>query len=121
MYVVGLDTHIGFLVKEPGKSVRFCHSTRRNRRKGVVCEIAKSSKSLKSRYTVLGKLDSAALVHAWLSGDLLPAARKHQPQPTALIPPKKRPKKRPARPSPRRAIPSRPSSERGTVRHGTWP
>jgi hypothetical protein len=84
VYVVGLDTHIGFLVNEKGKKVNFCHSTRRNKKAGVVCEVARTSESLKSRYTVLGKLGEPQLLDAWLAGADLPAARKFQPQSVAM-------------------------------------
>ncbi|MEZ4239365.1 MAG: hypothetical protein R3F59_25060 [Myxococcota bacterium] len=82
VYIVGLDTHVGFLINPPGpgKDVKFCHSTRRYRRAGVICEDARSSPSLKSRYTVLGKLGAPMLVQAWLEGDELPTARKNEPQ-----------------------------------------
>lgn len=78
VYIVGLDTHVGFLVNEAGQ-VTFCHSTQRGDM-GVVCEHASSSPSLKSRYTVLGALRHATMVDAWLDGDRLPTAQKGQPQ-----------------------------------------
>jgi hypothetical protein len=84
IYIVGLDTHVGFIVHEPGKKVNFCHSTRRNGKAGVVCEVATSSLSMKSRYTVLGKLGDPALLDAWLAEVDLPSARKHQPQASVL-------------------------------------
>ena len=52
VYIVGLDTHVGFLVASEGQ-VTFCHSTsrrERRRRVGVVCEPARTSPSFKSRY-----------------------------------------------------------------------
>lgn len=78
IYIVGLDTHVGFLVASDDE-VRFCHSSRRKvRRKriGVVCEPARTSPSLKSRYTVLGRLDDPGLLDAWVAGAALPTARK---------------------------------------------
>ena len=78
IYVVGLDTHVGFLVASDDQ-VRFCHSSRRKvrrRRIGVVCEEARTSPSLKSRYTVLGRLDDPSLLDAWVAGAALPTARK---------------------------------------------
>lgn len=80
VYLVGLDTHIGFLLNTPKQSVRFCHSTRRDRKAGVVCEDARTSPSLKSRYTVLGKLGDPGLLEAWLEDEELPTAHKFQPQ-----------------------------------------
>jgi hypothetical protein len=95
VYIVGLDTHVGFLVNAPGtkknERVTFCHSTRRDRKAGVVCEEARTSPSLKSRYTVLGKLGAPMLVEAWLAETPLPTARKHQPQPLMSQSPPPRP------------------------------
>lgn len=102
VYVVGLDTHVGFLINPPGtkkgERVTFCHSTRRDRKAGVVCEDARTSPSLKSRYTVLGKLGAPMLVEAWLTGTALPTARKHQPQVLMSKTPPPRPKVEPAPP-----------------------
>lgn len=85
VYLVGLDTHIGFLLNTPKQPVRFCHSTRRDRKAGVVCEVARTSPSLKSRYTVVGKLGEPGLLEAWLEGEDLPTARKLQPQAEILL------------------------------------
>ncbi|MEQ1566335.1 MAG: hypothetical protein ABMA64_11910 [Myxococcota bacterium] len=85
VYLVGLDTHIGFLVNEPNKPVNFCHSTKRDRRAGVVCELARTSPSFKSRYTVVGKLAQPETVGVWLAGADLPTARKGEPQCDALV------------------------------------
>lgn len=75
LWVVGLDTHVGFLINDGERDVRFCHSTRR-KRQGVVCEDAVSSPSLKSRYTVLGRLDNPTVIDHWLDGDRLVTARR---------------------------------------------
>ena len=85
VFLAGLDTHIGFLVHRTGKPVEFCHSTSRQRKIGVICEAAKTSKSFASRYTVIGKLEEPPLLQAWLDGVELTAARKGQPQPEVLI------------------------------------
>ncbi|MEN0067203.1 MAG: hypothetical protein AAGA48_34040 [Myxococcota bacterium] len=82
LYVVGLDTHVGFLVND-GLDVTFCHSTRR-KRKGVVCEEAVSSPSLKSRYTVLGRLDNPVAIAHWLDQDRFVTARKGFRQPPSF-------------------------------------
>ncbi len=83
VYVLGLDTHAGFLVAEGG-TVTFCHSTRRERL-GVVCEEAATSPSMASDYIVLGKLDDAPLLEAWLDGETVEVAYKDQPQPWAPL------------------------------------
>ncbi|MEM6930614.1 MAG: hypothetical protein AAF602_27005 [Myxococcota bacterium] len=75
VYLVGLDTHVGFLLNNGDEPVRFCHSTRRKRR-GVVCEEAVSSPSLKSRYTVLGQLDNPVALDHWLDGATFATARR---------------------------------------------
>ncbi|MEO0605149.1 MAG: hypothetical protein AAF211_27210 [Myxococcota bacterium] len=75
IYVVGLDTHVGFLLNDGEEPVQFCHSTRRKRR-GVVCEEAVSSPSLKSRYTVLGQLDNPVAIDHWLDGATFATARR---------------------------------------------
>lgn len=79
VYIVGLDTHVGFLVNEADQ-VTFCHSTQRDNI-GVICEDAVTSPSLKSRYTVVGALRHEAMLDAWLAGDALPTARKGHAQP----------------------------------------
>jgi len=69
IYLVGLDTHAGFIVHDQ-RSVRFCHATSRSAR-AVVCEPARSSPSLRSDYTVIGKLGDAVAIDAWLGGHRL--------------------------------------------------
>ena len=74
IYVVGLDHHVGFLVHHPGVDphgvstapapIGFCHSSWLNDI-GVVCEDPLRSPALPSRYTVVGKLDEAALMRSW--------------------------------------------------------
>jgi len=90
VYLVGLDTHIGFLVNQGDHKVNFCHSSSRNHKMGVVCELARTSPSLKSRLTVVGKLGFEPLITAWLTDVPLPAAHKGLAQPLALLatPPK---------------------------------
>ncbi len=73
IYLVGLDTHTGFIVHD-ARSVRFCHATSRSA-KAVVCEPARESRSLKSDYTVMGKLGDAAAMAAWLEGRTLATVR----------------------------------------------
>lgn len=85
IYLIGLDTHIGFGIKMAGRPARFCHSTNRHRKIGVICEDARTSPTLDSRYTVIGKLDDPTMLEAWLGGAPLPAARKGKPQPPALL------------------------------------
>lgn len=78
IFVVGLDTHAGFLFHRDGE-VTFCHATRRGAL-GVVCEDAVSSPSMKSKYTVIGKVEDPYIVQSWLDGTTLPTARKGEPQ-----------------------------------------
>lgn len=74
IYIVGLDTHAGFLFERDGE-VTFCHATRRGKL-GVVCEDAESSPSMKSKYTVIGKIDDPHIVQAWLTATPLTTAQK---------------------------------------------
>ncbi|MEM6928887.1 MAG: hypothetical protein AAF602_18250 [Myxococcota bacterium] len=73
IYLVGLDTHTGFLVHD-ARSVRFCHATSRSAQ-AVVCEPARESRSLRSDYTVMGKLGDEAAMAAWLEGRTLATVR----------------------------------------------
>ena len=69
LYLVGLDTHAGFLLHD-GKKMFFIHATGR-KAKCVVREPAAKSKSLiKSKYRVIGKLtvDENILTH-WITGE----------------------------------------------------
>ena len=70
VYVVGLDTHVGFLVHDDGDT-RFCHSSWLGG-VGVLCEPAQTSPALPSRYTVVGKLGEPWLVQAWRDGTPIP-------------------------------------------------
>ncbi len=78
IYLVGLDTHVGFLLHD-GQAVSFCHASSRWGR-GVVCEEAVSSPSLKSGYTVLGRVDNDVLLDIWLEGATLPTAHAGRAQ-----------------------------------------
>ncbi|MCB9795290.1 MAG: hypothetical protein H6741_21515 [Alphaproteobacteria bacterium] len=66
LYLVGLDFHVGFLLREAGE-VRFCHSSYLTPGT-VVCEDALSAPALPSRYTVLGKLMQKRMISQWLEG-----------------------------------------------------
>ena len=68
LYIVGLDTHVGFLLVEDGKK-QFIHSARTT--KGVVNENAWSSKVLiRSKYRIVGKLlPNDEVVEKWLIGE----------------------------------------------------
>lgn len=69
LYVVGLDTHAGFLLHDGGE-VRFVHASPRW---GVVSEPALESGSLgNSAYRVIGKVsDDETLLEKWLAGEAL--------------------------------------------------
>ncbi|MGB1207317.1 MAG: hypothetical protein ACPG5B_16845 [Chitinophagales bacterium] len=68
LYVVGLDTHVGFLWIKDGKK-RFIHSARTTR--GVVNENAWRSKVLiRSKYRIVGRLlPNDEVVEKWLAGE----------------------------------------------------
>lgn len=67
LYVVGLDTHTGFLTYD-GLTVRFIHATARQGLRKVVNEDALTSASLiRSKYRVVGKLTGDEdLMKRWL-------------------------------------------------------
>jgi len=69
VYVVGLDWHVGMLVVTDDEQT-FCHASRSQSRE-VLCEDAASARSLRSRYTVVGRLSQRAL-ESWLIGTPLP-------------------------------------------------
>ena len=66
LYVVGLDTHAGFLFYD-GVELRMIHSTGR-KPKRVINEKAMTSPSLiRSKYKVIGKVsDDEDLIKGWL-------------------------------------------------------
>ena len=66
MYVVGLDFHVGFLVKD-GKRLDFCHSSYVDPPLGVVCQDAGTDPGLASDYYVLGRILSDEMMRAWLT------------------------------------------------------
>jgi len=67
LYLVGLDTHIGFMVVENGEAA-FIHSSRANWQGGVKNEIPTKSKVLiKSKYRIVGKLlPNESVTDKWL-------------------------------------------------------
>lgn len=83
LYVVGLDTHAGFLLYDGEKSW-FIHATSRSDQ--VVWENAETSKSLiKSRYRVVGKLDSDEdFIRRWLANTK--AAQQQTPATLVSLP-----------------------------------
>ena len=64
IYVVGLDFHVGFLIRRD-QTVEFCHSTYLDRA-GVVCEDPVSSPAFASEYHVVGPVLEDAVIDAWL-------------------------------------------------------
>lgn len=66
IYVVGFDAHVGFLVHD-GAAVRFCHASV-CAPAAVTCEDPETAPCFVSRYHVVGKLGSDAMVEDWLRG-----------------------------------------------------
>ena len=64
IYVVGLDYHVGLLVRRE-RSVAFCHSTVIDAA-GVVCEDPRTSPGFLSHYHVFGPVLEDAVIDAWL-------------------------------------------------------
>ena len=69
VYLVGLDTHVGFLVHLEDRPMGFCHSSAMAG--AVVCEDPRLSPTLPSRYTVVGRLGRSELIAAWRGGRAL--------------------------------------------------
>ncbi len=62
LYIVGLDYHVGFLVKE-ADTLQMCHSDPND---GVVCEDARTSSAFVSDYRVVGRVLHDETVEKWL-------------------------------------------------------
>lgn len=66
LYLVGLDFHVAYLLKE-GESVQMCHSSYLPPG-GVLCEDARTADALASRYRVVGQLLGDGMMERWLVG-----------------------------------------------------
>ncbi len=68
LYKVGLDNHVGFIVKR-GDEVRFVHSSYYQREIGVLSEPLDGYNPLAhSRYRIVGSLLGDAMMKAWITG-----------------------------------------------------
>jgi len=67
LYVVGLDYHVGVLVKR-GESVEFCHSPVTGRQQ-VTCGDPLTDDGFISRYHVVGPVLTDPVIDAWLGGE----------------------------------------------------
>lgn len=68
LYKVGLDHHVGFIVKR-GQSIRFVHSNYYRPEVGVMSEPLEGNNPLAhSSYRIVGKLLGDAMMRAWLCG-----------------------------------------------------
>lgn len=69
IYIVGLDSHVGFVTVK-GDDVRFVHSNYYRADNKVVCEVVIGKNPLNdSSYRVFGKLLDDKMMLAWLKGD----------------------------------------------------
>ena len=66
LYVVGLDFHVGFIVKD-GDTLDFCHSSYVDPPLSVVCNPAADDPAMASQYYVLGQLLGPRMMAAWLT------------------------------------------------------
>jgi len=64
LYLIGLDYHVGFLLKQ-GARLDMCHSSVLEPG-AVVCEPAAEAEAMESRYRVLGKLFAKQTLRSWL-------------------------------------------------------
>lgn len=68
LYAVGLDSHVGFLLKQ-GRTVSFVHSNYYRPDEGVIAEPAIGENPFAhSRYRVVGKLFDDAMMERWITG-----------------------------------------------------
>jgi len=68
LYLVGLDSHVGFIVVKRGR-ISFVHSNYYQREKGVMSEEINSKNPLNdSSYRVIGKLFSDEMIENWILG-----------------------------------------------------
>lgn len=73
VYVIGLDTHVGFIVHD-GRELRFVHSSSQAKRPEVVSEPLDENCSVAfSDYRVLGKILDDAMIERWIEGKPLRA------------------------------------------------
>jgi len=70
IWLVGLDYHVGFVVKR-GERVQMCHASYLDDALAL-CEDAATSPAFVSRYRVLGRLLQDPMLQAWLEGRALP-------------------------------------------------
>ena len=68
LYIVGLDHHVGFLVRE-GERLDFCHSSYVDPPLGVVCQPASDDPALASRYYIIGRLLTDDMIVSWLTDE----------------------------------------------------
>lgn len=66
LYLVGLDHHVGFLLKE-GERLDMCHASYIEP-VAVTCQPAATAAALPSGYTVVGKLFDDEMMRGWLEG-----------------------------------------------------
>ncbi len=72
LYVVGMDSHTGFIVNQKG-ICRFVHSDYYNLQRGVTSEKIDDSHPLKSsKYRIVGKLLTEEMVIKWLRNERFP-------------------------------------------------
>lgn len=74
LYVVGLDVHVGFLVRTDAR-IAFCHSTFLEPG-AVVCEDPRTSPAFVSNYHVVGPVLEDRVVDAWLDRTPLPTVTR---------------------------------------------
>jgi hypothetical protein len=70
IYVLGLDSHVGFLVHHKHGNIEMCHASGVSRHGRVVCE--QPLPAMHSEYRVIGKLFDDAMIEAWLQERSIP-------------------------------------------------
>ncbi len=77
VYVIGLDYHVGFLVKR-GELIEFCHSSYLGEAK-VVCSDPMADPAMASNYHVIGELLSDAMIEGWILAKKIKTIGNHRP------------------------------------------
>ncbi len=70
IYMVGLDYHVGLLVRDQGETL-FCDASYLSPT-AVICQKPSEAFSYTSRYRVVGQLLTDPMMEAWLEGRVLP-------------------------------------------------
>lgn len=72
IYIVGLDTHTGFIINDGEGTINFVHSSYYNDKKVVAEPLQGNNPFQDSKYRVIGKLVDETVVRHWIFNDSFP-------------------------------------------------